>query len=446
MSPTAMPASKIDVPAHLLTGLPPALANFVAPSSIWHLDPSVTFLNHGSYGAVPKVVLEKQHALRQRMEREAVRFFKVDLERLMDEFREDLGAFVGCDAADLAPMANATLAICSVLHNIDWRAGDEVLITDHEYMSGVNELERIASRTGIKIVRAAIPFPIQTPDQVFDAIMSCVTPRTRLAMVSHITSATSLIFPVERIVPALKAKGIEVLVDGAHAPGQIPVNIRALDPTYYVGSCHKWISGPKGTGFLYVSREKQANFRPVFLSSRAHRIRPERALFLRDFDYMGTDDYTGILSVPSAIQVMGSIVPPTAIDARGQAEPFAGWHALMARNHAMVLRARDILCAALGCAPAAPASMIGTMATLILPEAAPEMQTRTTLYDDPLQDELIHNHGVVTPVWRLAAGNIRVLRISAQLYNTLDQYEKLARVLPLELAREHPTRVSRLSA
>ncbi len=428
-------ASKFDLPMELT----PELANFVSPSLIWHLDPSVTYLNHGSYGAVPKAVLEVQTELRQRMEREAVRFYKVDLENLMDDFRESLGGFVGCDGADLAPMANATLAICTVLHNMDWKAGDEVLITDHEYMSGVNELERIASRTGIVITRAAIPFPIQSPDQVFDAIMSQVTARTKLAMVSHITSATSLIFPVERLVPALKAKGIEVLVDGAHAPGQVPVNIRALDPEYYVGSCHKWISGPKGTGFLYVARHKQANFRPVFLSSRAHRIRPERALYLRDFDYMGTDDYTGILSVPAAIRVMGTLIPAATAGRDG-------WLALMARNHDMTMRAREVVCRALGCTAPAPESMIGTMATVILPEAAAEMQTRKTLYDDPLQDELTHNHGVVAPVWRLTAGNIRVLRISAQLYNTLDQYEKLAKVLPLELAREHPNREQRKTA
>lgn len=400
----------------------------------WTLDPTVHFLNHGSYGAVPDAVLRVQSELRARMEREAVRYFKVDLERLMDDMRVSLGAFVGCPWETIAPMPNATIAIATVLANTPLAAGDEVLITDHEYMSGVNELERVCVRTGARVVRAAVPFPVASPEQVTAAVSAAISPRTRLALISHITSATSLVFPIEEIIREIRARrgsACDILIDGAHAPGQVPVRVDGFDATYYVGSLHKWVSAPKGTAFLTVPVARQAGFRPVCLSSRAHKVRPERPLFLRDFDYMGTLDYSNILSVPAAIATMGSMLP-------------GGWPALMAQNHELVMRGRRIVLEAMSEAGwgglngegAAPESMIGTMATIILPEPPAEKLARPTLYDDTLQDELAHRHRCVVPVWRLASNNTRVLRISAQVYNTEDQYRTLAAALVEELRRE----------
>ncbi|MFN9971991.1 MAG: aminotransferase class V-fold PLP-dependent enzyme, partial [Phycisphaerae bacterium] len=298
-----------------------------------------------------------------------------------------------------------------------------ILLPDHEYMSGINELQRIASKTGARVVSARIPFPVQSAAEIESAVMQAGSPRTKLAMISHLTSTTSLIFPVESIVPKLKALGLDVLVDGAHSPGQIPLDLAALDPTYFVGSLHKWISAPKGTAFLYVAKHKREGFRPVFLSSRGHKIRPDRALFLRDFDYHGTLDYSGFLVVPEAIAYLGRLLP-------------GGWPELIERNHELALKGRAIVCNAIGASPAAPDSMIGCMASIVLPEAAPEMQSRTTIYDDPLQDNLVHKHGVVTPIWRLASTNQRVVRLSAQAYNTVDQNEKLAEALVTELQAE----------
>ncbi|MBS0191021.1 MAG: aminotransferase class V-fold PLP-dependent enzyme [Phycisphaerales bacterium] len=392
-------------------------------TSHWDLDPAVTFLNHGSYGATPRAVLEAQNRMRARTEREPVRFYKVDLERLMDGVREVLGSFINCDPTTIAPVPNATMGIASIFSSTPFKAGDEILLTDHEYQSGINELERMAKTVGVKVVLAPIPFPIRSQDEVFEAVMRCVTPRTKLAMISQITSGSSLIFPVERLVPALKARGIDVIVDGAHGPGQIPVDLRALAPTYYVGSLHKWLSAPKGTAFLSVSKEKQATFRPVFLSSRANKIRHDRDLFLRDFDYHGTLDYSGFLVVPEAIAYISRLLP-------------GGWPELYRRNHEMVVKGREIVCRAIGAEPPCPDSMLGSMASIILPEPAANMKGRPSLYDDPLQDALIHNHGVVTPIWRVGGNDRRIIRISAQAYNTLDQYETLAEALVKELRAE----------
>jgi isopenicillin-N epimerase len=397
------------------------------PTRTWSLDPTLTFLNHGSYGSSPRSVLEAQAEYRARMERDPVRFFKVDLERLLDTTRERIGQFVNCRAADIAPMPNATVALRTVIWNANLGPGDEVLITDHEYMSIVNELERYCQATGAKIVQAKVPFPIQSAQQVTDAVMACVTPRTKLAILAHITSATSLIFPMDQIVPALMERGIEVCVDGAHTPGQVPVDVRGLAPTYYVGSFHKWLCAPKGTGFLYVRADKQKGYRPWALSSRAHKVRPERALYLRDFDYVGTDDYTGFLCVPHAIDALQNLLPG------GMAE-------LMRRNHELALVARDIVCKALNVEAPAPDDMHGSMASIPLPEPSAEMLARTTEYDDPLQDQLIKNHRIVAPIWRLSADNRRIVRVSAQVYNSPEQYERLGQALVKELALEHPKR------
>ncbi len=442
-------------------------------ASRWRLDPAVTFLNHGSYGAVPEAVRLEHAEIRARMEREPVRFFKVDLERLMDEARHALGRFIDADPVCLAPVANATIALCTVFANIDFRPGDEVVVTDHEYASGVNELERIAARTGIRIVTARIPFPAPSADWITRAVEDCLTSRTRLVMISQITSCTSLVLPVREIVERCRARGIDTLVDGTHAPGQIPVSVRDIDPTYFVGSGHKWMCAPKGTGFMYVHPSRKASFRTLALSSRAAKVRHDRALFLRDFDYMGTDDYSNILAMVPAMRFISTLMddsaatPTSTSDTQPTTLPttpapvsdtatFAGTPAefsaldrLYAMNHELVMRGRDIVASAIAPFLGARSPMLnppstdtrlaattGSMTTLVLPDEPAGTPVRPTLYDDPLQDALVAGHGIVVPIWRFSATNQRVLRISAQVYNTIDQYYALADALTRELSRE----------
>ncbi|MCE7973564.1 MAG: aminotransferase class V-fold PLP-dependent enzyme [Leptolyngbya sp. PLA1] len=395
----------------------------------WPLDPSLVFLNHGSYGSVLRPVLQAQSAIRERMERDPVRFFKVDLEPLTDGVRERLGAFLNCRPADLALVANATVAICTILNAADLSPGDEVLVTDHEYTSVTNELARICARTGAKLVTATIPFPVRDSDEILARYLACVTPRTRLAIIPHITSATSLIFPAAAIVRALNELGIDSLVDGAHAPGQIPLDVGAMHATYYVGSGHKWLGAPKGTGFMHVRPDRQGRLRSLALSSRAHKVRPERPLFLRDFDYMGTNDYTPTLSLPSALEATGSLLP-------------GGWPALMRANHDLIMRGRRVVSASLDIEPPTPEALVGTMATLPIPDPAPHLLDRPTAYDDALQDALYERHRIVAPIWRWGPQNRRVVRISAFLYNRVEQYEMLALALREELGREQSVRAT----
>lgn len=406
-------------------------ATLPAPSALaarWRLDKNLVFLNFGSYGGCPDEVLAAHDEYRARVERDPVRFFKVDLERLLDGVREKVGAFVGCRPENLAPIRNATMALATVFFSKGFRAGDEVVTNNHEYSSGTNELARLAERAGVRVVTAEVPFPIADPAEAAGAIIGAITSRTRLVVMSHVTSCTSLVMPVERVIAECHARGVDILIDGAHAPGQIELDIERLNPTYYVGSFHKWMCAPKGTGFLWVRADRRAGFRSAMLSSRAAKVREDRPLFLRDFDYMGTDDYTGMLCVPHAIEAMAKMVP-------------GGWDEVRRRNRALALEARGAVCAMAGLRAGCPDSMVGSMVSLALPEADASLAGRATLYDDPLQDALVEKHGVQVPIWRLGEGTrenpgVRIIRLSAQLYNSIEQYRYLGEALVKELNGE----------
>ena len=405
-------------PSKLTTNLSAA-----AMRTQWPIDPNLTFLNHGSYGSVPKAAMRAQAMLRDRLEKDSPRFYKSDLEMLIDGFRSKIAGFINCHAHDVAPICNATFALCTILANIDWKQGDEVIVTDHEYGSIGNELERFVARYGIKVVKAVIPYPIQDPSEVTEQYLAAVTPKTRLAIIAHITSTSSMIYPITPIITELHAKGIDVLLDGAHTPGQVPFDWSALKPAYFVGSGHKWLCGPKGTGFMVVRADKQPGFRPLALSSRANKIRPDRALFLRDFDYQGTDDYTDLLTIPHSMDAVSAMLP-------------GGWPAVMRANHELAIKGRNILANALSVEPMTPDSMVGSMATLLIPEPPAKLLSRPTRYDDALQDVLFEKYQIVVPIWRLASTDQRLVRISAHLYNTTDDYEYLASALKTELALE----------
>jgi len=391
----------------------------------WTLDPTVNFLNHGSYGAAPREVLAVQQAWRDRIEAEPVRFFS-ELEAELDEARRALGAFVGADPDDLAFVPNATAGTNAVLRSLRFRAGDELLTTDHAYNAVKNAMEYVAERDGARVVIAPVPFPIDAPDQVGAAVLAATTPRTRLAVLDHITSATALIFPIRQLTGELAQRGIDTLVDGAHAPGQVPLNVEEVGATYYAANLHKWVCAPKGAGFLWVRRDRQEEIRPLAISHGANSPRADRSRFRVEFDWTGTADPSAYLAVPSAISFGEQLLP-------------GGWEALRERNHALVMAARLLLCAAAGIAAPAPEAMIGTMASIPLPVRGGGGQVQgVELYGDPVHAHLLA-HGIqamVTPWPQRPNGGPwrRLVRISAAAYNNLGQYESLATVIPGAIA------------
>jgi isopenicillin-N epimerase len=390
-------------------------------AALWPLDRGVAFLNHGSYGACPTEVLRHQAALRAEMEAEPVRFLGRELDGRLDVAREALAAFVGADPDDLAFISNATSGVNAVLRSLTLSAGDELLTTDHAYAACRNTLDYVAGRCGARVNVAVVPFPVASPDAVVDAVLAKVTPRTRLALLDHITSPTGLILPIDRLVAELARRGVETLVDGAHAPGMIPLDLRALGAAYYSANCHKWLCAPKGSAFLWVRRDCQADIHPLTISHGATAVRPGRSRFRLEFDWTGTQDPTAWLTVPKAIDYMGGLVS-------------GGWPALMARNRALALAARELLCVAAGTPPPCPDPMIGSLASVILPDS-PTMETGWRVRD-PLQGRLFDGWAIEVPIVRWPGAPKRLLRVSAQLYNSPEQYSRLAHALRDELATE----------
>jgi isopenicillin-N epimerase len=384
-------------------------------SHLWSLDPAVIFLNHGSFGACPTAVLAAQQDLRARLEREPVRFFVRDLEALLDGARKALGEFLGADPEGFAFVPNATTGVNTILRSLELADGDELLTTDHPYNACRNALDVTAARGGAHVVVAPVPFPLASADEVVEAVLARVTSRTRLALLDHVTSPTGLVFPIERLVDELAARGVDTLVDGAHAPGMLPLQLDGLGAAYYAGNCHKWLCAPKAAGFVYVRRDRQKDVRPLVISHGANSPRRDRSRFRLEFDWMGTVDPTPYLCIPESIRFLGKTYP-------------GGWPALMARNHALALAARRILCDHLAVDPPCPADMIGSLAAVPLPDGSPE-PPKTPLYADPLQDALLERFGIQVPIVPWPAPPRRLVRVSAQLYNTPEHYERLAAAL-----------------
>lgn len=384
----------------------------LGPSNFWPLDPDIVFLNHGSFGSCPLPVLEFQQSVRRQLERQPVEFFVRDLEPLLDRARAALAGFIGAGHDDLVFVPNATTGVNAVLRSLPFQSGDELLVTNHEYNACRNALDFVADRTGARVVVAEIPFPLLDSGHMLDPLMARLTARTRLALIDHVTSQTALIFPVERIVTELSARGVDCLIDGAHAPGMLPLDVESIGAAYYAGNCHKWICAPKGAGFLHVRPDRQHLIRPTVISHGANSKRTDRSRFQVEFGWPGTADPSAYLSVPEALRVVGGLVP-------------GGWPELMARNHALALAGRALLCQAMGLDLPCPDSMIGSIAAVPLPDAPPSLAPPSPLYSDPLQDQLRIEFGIEAPMIPWPSPPKRVLRISAQCYNSEAQFEYL---------------------
>jgi len=381
----------------------------------WLLDAEVAYLNHGAFGSCPQPILDVQGDFRRRFEREPVRFVERTLEGLLDEARVAVGAFVGADPGDLAFVDNATTGVNTVLRSLPLGKADELIVTTHAYNACRNALDHCAERAGAKVVVVRVPFPVRDADQIVAAVISAVTPRTRLALLDHVSSPTALIFPIERLVRELSARGVETLIDGAHAPGMVPLDLRALAATYYTANFHKWCCAPKGAGILYVRRDRQKLIRPLVISHGANSPRSDRSQFLLEFDWTGTRDTSAVLSIPYALRYLDGLVP-------------GGFAALMPMNHALALEARRILADRLDIELPCPDDMVGSMAALPLPDA-------TEGQAEALHASLQDHWRIEVPVYVWPAPPKRLVRVSAQIYNCRAQYERLADALSSELSR-----------
>jgi len=383
--------------------------------ALWGLDPSITFLNHGSFGACPKAVLDSQTALRNELEREPVLFFLTRHERLLDEARSTLATLVGASPEDLVFVANASTGVSTVLRSLPLMPGQELLTTNHAYNACRNAVDYVAERSGAAVVVVDIPCPVRDEDDVVGAILARANARTRLAMIDHVTSPTGMVFPIATIVTELRRRGIETLVDGAHAPGMVPLHIDSLGAAYYTGNCHKWLCSPKSAGFLHVRRDLRDEIRPLTISHGKNTPRPGRSRFQTEFDWTGTVDPTPAHCVRSSIEFLGAKMP-------------GGWPEIREVNRALALAGRKLLAERTGFVPLAPENMIGTLASFFLPDGL-SWDAQPGLHALPLQVALMEKFRIEIPVSVWPGKRSHVIRISAHLYNTIEEYERLADAL-----------------
>jgi isopenicillin-N epimerase len=366
---------------------------------LFNLQADAVFLNHGSFGLTPRAVLAAQAALRAEMESQPVRF--LGRQRLQPRLRavaQQLAAFLGADGEDIAFTDNATTGVNAVLRSLDLKPGDEILVTDHTYGAVRNTVRYVCARTRASMVEVRLPFPVESADALVDAITAALSPRTRLAVLDAVTSVSALVMPVVRLAAACKAAGVQVLVDAAHAPGMLDPDVTALGADWVSGNLHKWLFAPKGCAFLWARKEAQGDLHPTVISHGYEQG------FTSEFDWTGTRDPTAWLSIPAALAFYRSMGDGT----------------LRARNHGVAVAAGALLAQRWGTETGAPADMLGAMAAVRLPGQRPATAEAALA----LNNALWERHRIEVPV--MAMGSQLWLRVSAQIYNDLSDYEQLA--------------------
>ena len=380
------------------TGLPGA--------SAWTLDGSVAYLNHGSFGATPARVLAAQQELRAELEANPVAFLIRKLPGLLETVRAEVAAFLGADAAGVVFVDNATTGMQTVIAQARLGPGDELLTTDHCYPAVLAQLRRVAASTGAKVQVAPVPLgqpaagrALESSAGVASAVLSRLTARTRLVVIDHVASCSGLVFPVQEIAARCRELDIPVAVDGAHAPGMLPVDLTALGADFWVGNLHKWVCAPKASAVLYAAPQWRDMLRPLVAS---HGLIDG---YQPSFDWTGTRDPTPLLAVPAALAFLGQ----------------AGWPAVWQHNNDLSRAAAELVGARIGTGPPPAEGMSAAMRLVRLAGSLTEDEARA------LERWLLDQHGVVVPV--TAHGGCHWLRLSAQLYNTLGDYERLADAL-----------------
>ena len=384
----------------------------------WTFDASRVFLNHGSFGACPDFVITEQRKWQDLMEREPVRFFEELMPELLLKSRESLGSFLSCSADDLAFVSNATSGVNTILRSLHFKQGDEILVPNHAYQACRNTIDFVASRWGAKVVEVAIPFPIDGVQVVIDLMKSACSERTKLVMIDTVTSPTGLRMPFEELTKFFEGNGVEVLLDAAHGIGMIPLNLEKLGASYVTSNCHKWLCAPKGSAFLYVRSDKQKKIQPLTISHGHTFPLGDTTRFRHEFDWTGTQDISSWCAIPAVIEGMAKLVD-------------GGWETIMQHNHDLAIQGRDILCKRLGIEQPCPNEMIACISTIQLPG---EIPAKEKMHEpDPLHHVLSEKYNIQVPVWSWPSPEGRYLRISAQLYNSVEQYELLADALVNEL-------------
>ncbi|MDP6853308.1 MAG: aminotransferase class V-fold PLP-dependent enzyme [Candidatus Marinimicrobia bacterium] len=364
--------------------------------SHFYLDPEIVFLNHGSFGAVPKVVYADLWHWQKKMEMDSVQFLE-NVFPLLAKSRRVLGEFVGCNCDDLVYCPNPTHAVNAVARSLDLKPGEEVLSTNHIYGALDYTWSHICSEKGAKFIKAEIPLPISSNEEFLDIFLNGCNERTKLIFISHLTSMTACRFPIEEIMTFAHERGISVFIDGAHIPGHFPLEISELNPDFYTGACHKWMCAPKGTSFLYVKKELQNKIDPPVISWGWKTDLSDGSRFLNKHEWQGTRDMTPFLTVPSAISFMQE----------------NDWESHAEVNRNLVRETRRQILDITGTKAICPDSWLGQMASIPLPISDAQNFKR----------QLRDKYKIQVPVFEWEGENY--LRFSFHLYNTEEDAQRL---------------------
>ena len=391
--------------------------------SKWALRRDVVHMDHGSSGACPITVLENQNALRWELERGSPEFFLSHWSPRHRAAKEALAKFVNADYNELLLTPGSTLGLNIVTQSQLFQSGDELLTTNHAYRSVIMLLQHVANRDGAKVVIAKVPFPVASPDEIIKSILACVTERTRFAIIDHITSRSGLVFPIKRIVKELADRGIDTLVDGAHGPGQVQVDLHDLGAAYYTTSCHKWMCAPRGVGFMYARQDRTNRLKPLIIARSGHWRDGDGGAYTwleHTFEWNGCHDPSGAHSMPKIIEFLETALP-------------GGHAAMVRRNHDLAVEARKRVLEILRMGIPCPDDMIANMVVFslpdsVLPEASGILPLCKTLWEKN-RAEVQCYHWPVYPK--------RIFRFSVQLHNSLEQYVWLAEKLKCALEAEY---------
>ncbi len=355
------------------------------------LRPDMTFLNHGSFGACPRPVFATYQAWQRELEAQPVEFLGRRFNGLLAEARSRLAAFVGAGANDVVFVPNATTGVNIVARSLALQPGDEVLATDHEYGASDRTWRLLCRKQGAIYINRPLPLPVTTPESVLEQLWAGVTPRTRVIFISHITSPTALTWPVAAICQRARAAGILTVVDGAHAPGQIALDLSSLGADFYTGNCHKWLCAPKGAAFLFARPAVQHLIEPLIISWGWESEKPGQSRFIDYLEWTGTHDIAAYLSVPAAIDFQAAYA----------------WDSVRRSCHALVAQARQQVNALTGLAPICPdtGDWFAQMAAMRLPPCDTES----------LKERLWQEWQIEVPI--ITWNQTPLLRISIQAYN-----------------------------
>jgi len=367
-------------------------------------EDGLVLLNHGSFGATPLAVLERQNEWRARLERNPPHFMRAVLPKALGAAREALAAYVGAQAADIGFVENATGGCNAVLRSFPLEPDDEVISTSHGYNAVRNAIRFVCRRAGARHVELPLPFGGASADDIVAGLAERIGPRTRLVVVDHIASDSSLIFPIERIAALCRTRSVQLLIDGAHGPGHVPLDLGALGADYYSGNCHKWLCAPKGAAFLWVRRDRQRDVHPLVVSHFLDQG------FAAEFGWQGTRDPTPWLAVKDALDWRRGLGAAADVYCRD----------LLERAVGMLEKAWNV-------AALTPQEARAFMATLEVPGAPPA----SSALADRLRAALLEQDRLETQI--KAADGVLFIRITAFVYNQDDDYARLAAALPKRL-------------